>query len=75
MPATQKLKKLGGSVAAVLPKAMLERFRLEAGDKVHVVETPDGLLITPFDPDFDEAMKVYSRGAKKFRNALRELAK
>jgi antitoxin MazE len=75
MTRTQTLKKIGGSVAAVLPKPMLDRFHLEAGDKIHVVETPEGLLITPFDPDFDEAMEVYARGAKKFRHALRELAR
>jgi antitoxin MazE len=75
MVRTQTLKKVGGSLATVLPKSMLERFHLEAGDAVHVVETPDGLLVTPFDPDFRDAMAAYERGAKKFRNALRELAK
>ena len=34
-----------------------------------------GLLITPFDPDFAEAMTAYARGAKKFRNALRKLSR
>jgi antitoxin MazE len=42
---------------------------------VYVVETSDGLLITPFDPDFADAMTAYARGAKKFRNALRTLAR
>jgi antitoxin MazE len=74
MARRQTLKKIGGSVATVLPKSMLERFHLEAGDEVTVVETSDGLLITPFDPEFAEAMIVYARGAKKFRNALRRLA-
>jgi antitoxin MazE len=71
----QKLKKIGGSVATVLPKSMLDRFHLEAGDSVNVVETSEGLLITPFDPDFAEAMTAYARGAKKFRNALRKLSR
>ena len=71
----QTLKKIGGSVATDLPKSMLDRFHLEAGDEVNVVETADGLLITPFDPDFADAMIAYTRGAKKFRNALRQLAR
>ena len=71
----QTLKKIGGSVATVLPKSMLERFHLEAGDEVLVVETDKGLLVTPFDPEFQEAMKIYARGAKKYRNAMRELAR
>ena len=75
MAKTQKLKKIGGSVATVLPKAMLDRFDLAAGDEVHVIETDQGLLITPYSPDFAKAMAVYERGAKKYRNALRALAK
>jgi hypothetical protein len=34
-----------------------------------------GILITPFDPDFADAMVAYDEAAKKYRNALRELAK
>ena len=75
MPKTQTLKKVGGSVATVLPKAMLDRFNLGAGDRVYVLETADGLLITPFDPDFADTMAAYERGARKYRNALRELAR
>jgi len=71
----QTLKKIGGSVATVLPKSMLDRFHLEAGDEVTVIETSDGLLITPFDTEFAEAMAAYERGAKKYRNALRQLAR
>jgi putative addiction module antidote len=71
----QTLKKIGGSVATVLPKSMLDRFHLEAGDEVTVIETSDGLLITPFHPDFTAAMSAYERGAKKYRNALRQLAR
>ena len=75
MAKTQTLKRIGGSVGTILPKSMLERFHLGAGDRVFVVETEEGLLITPFDPDFAEALEAYERGAKKYRNALRELAK
>jgi putative addiction module antidote len=71
----QTLKKIGGSVATVLPKSMLDRFHLEAGDEVIVIETSDGLLITPYDPEFAAAMATYERGAKRYRNALRQLAR
>lgn len=71
----QTLKKIGGSVATVLPKSMLDRFNLEAGDEVLVVETDKGLLVTPFDPDFEDAMNHYKRIAKRYRNALRELSR
>ena len=74
MTQTQKLRKLGGSVATIIPKPMLDRLHLEAGDEIFLVETEDGLMLTPFDPDFDDAMRAYERGAKKYRNALRKLA-
>ena len=75
MVRTVKLRKMGGSIGATLPKDLADRLHLDVGDEVFVVATEDGLLITPYDPTFDQAMKVYRRGAKKYKNALRELAK
>ena len=72
---TVKLRKMGGSVGATIPKDMAERLHLDVGDEVFVVATETGLLITPYDPTFEKAMAVYRRGAKKYKNALRELAK
>ncbi|MGK2962591.1 MAG: AbrB family transcriptional regulator [Gemmatimonadaceae bacterium] len=43
------------------------------GDEVHVIETDEGLLLTPLDPDFEDAMAAHDRGERKFRNALRQL--
>ena len=69
------LRKMGGSIGATLPKDLAERLHLDAGDEVFIVATDRGLLITPYDPTFDRAMAVYRRGAKKYKNALHELAK
>ena len=69
------LRKMGGSVGATLPKDMADRLHVQAGDEVFVVETEQGVLLTPYDPDFQKAMKAYERTASKYRNALRELAK
>jgi putative addiction module antidote len=66
---------MGGSVGATLPKDLAERLHLDVGDEDFVVETEQGLLITPYDPTFEKAMIAYRRGAKKYKNALRELAK
>ena len=70
-----KLQRVGGSSSVNLPKAMLERHHLDAGDRAFVVDTEDGILITPYDPAFAQAMEIAKRGGKKYRNALRELAK
>lgn len=39
------------------------------------VETDRGILLTPYDPETERALKAAARAAKKYRNALRELAK
>jgi len=69
------LRQAGGSVSATLPKDMADRLRLEAGDRVLAVETDRGILLTPYDPDTERALKIAARAAKKYRNALRALAK
>jgi putative addiction module antidote len=68
------IRAIGNSAGTTIPKAMLERFRLAEGDRIHLVETQDGILITPFDPDFADAMEIYAEGAARYRNAMRELA-
>ena len=69
------LRQAGGSVSATLPKDMANRLRLEAGDRVLAVETERGILLTPYDEDEQRALSIAAKAAKKYRNALRELAK
>ena len=53
---------------------MLDRYQLAEGDSVFLIETEDGILLTPYDPSFKEALEIYEEGARKYRNAMRELA-
>ncbi len=69
------LRQMGGSIGTTLPKEIADRFHLKKGDEVYITETDRGILITPYDPEFDKAMAVYEKGAKKYRHALNELAK
>jgi putative addiction module antidote len=69
------LRQVGGSIGATLPKDMAERLHLEVGDRVLAVETEQGILLTPFDPDIEAGLAIAAKTAKKYRNALRELAK
>lgn len=70
-----KLRQAGGSVSATLPKDMAERLHLTPGDRVLAIETDNGILLTPYDPKIERGLEIASRAAKKYRNALRELAK
>ena len=69
------LRQVGGSIGATLPKDMAERLHLGPGDRVLAVETDRGILLTPYDPETERALVIAARVARKYRNALRELAK
>jgi putative addiction module antidote len=70
-----KLRQAGGSVSATLPKDMVERLHLTPGDHVLAIEMDHGILLTPYNPQAERALEIAARAAKKYRNALRELAK
>lgn len=73
--AVLKLTKIGNSEGVIIPKEMLESLHLKAGDQVYATMGPDGVQLTPYDPDFDDAMKAFDRTRRKYRNAFRKLAK
>lgn len=70
-----KFRQYGGSLGTTLPKAMTDRLNISAGDSVYAVETEQGILLTPYDPDFLRVMEAEARISKQYQNALRELAK
>lgn len=70
-----KVRRVGGSVGTTLPKDMAERLHVEPGDRLLAIETEQGILLTPYDPVTDEALAIAKRAAKRYRNALRQLAK
>jgi len=73
--ATLKITQIGNSLGLILPREIVERLRLAKGEDVSVVETPDGIEITPYDPDFERKLEAARKVSRRYRNALRELAK
>ena len=69
------LRRAGGSIGATLPKEMADRLHLVPGDRVLAVETEKGILLTPYDAKVERSLRIARRLAKKYRGALRELAK
>ena len=53
-----KITQIGNSVGFALPKAALERLRVAKGDQLYLVETPEGYLLTPYDPELARQMDV-----------------
>jgi hypothetical protein len=54
---------------------MADRYHLEAGDRVLAMETERGILLTPYDPKVEKGLAIAAKVSKKYRNALRALAK
>lgn len=72
---TLKVRKVGNSLGAVFPKDVVARLRVAEGDLLYVVEAPDGVVLTPFDPAFERQMRAARKIMKQDRKVLRELAK
>jgi len=70
-----KVRQAGGSLSATLPKDMTDRLNLQAGDSLFAIETENGILLSPYDPEFQEVVEIYHSISREYRNALRELAK
>ena len=69
-----KLTTIGNSTGVILPKEVLERLRVEKGDVLHVIETPNGIELTPYDPEFATQMEAAEQVMREDRDALKKLA-
>ena len=74
MAITVKLTTVGNSTGIVLPKELLEKLRVQKGDTLHVLETPNGIELTSFDPEFARQMDVAEKVMREDRDILRRLA-
>ena len=70
-----KLTQIGNSVGVILPKEVLARLKAEKGDTVFVTESPDGIVLTPYDPAMAEQVEAGREFMREFRDTFRELAK
>jgi len=71
-----KLRKIGNSLGVVLPKEAVNRLRAEDGDRLYLIEGPDGSYqLTPYDPAFEKKMKKAEEIIGRYRNTLHALSK
>ena len=69
-----KLRAIGNSTGVVLPKEILEKLRVQQGDELMVLETPDGITLTSYDPEFARQMEAAEKVMREDRDLLRKLA-
>jgi putative addiction module antidote len=71
---TAKILTVGSSAGIVLTKEILAHLKVQKGDSLYISETPDGIKLTPYDPDFAEEMEAGRKVMRKHRDVLRKLA-
>ena len=70
-----KLTQIGNSVGVILPKEVLARLKLEKGDVLYLSENPNGVSLTPYQPNFDEQISAGRDFMREYRDTFRALAK
>jgi putative addiction module antidote len=70
-----KITQIGNSLGLILPKEVLARLKLEKGDTVHITDSPDGFVATPYDPALDEALALGREFMREYRDTFHQLAK
>lgn len=74
MTSTLKVTTIGNSTGIILPKDILERLRVAKGDSLFVIETSNGVELTPYNPEMARQMNAAEQVMKEDRDTLRKLA-
>jgi len=71
-----KIRKIGNSLGVVLPKEAVNRLHAGEGDRLFLIEAPNGAYeLTPYDPAFEKKMKKATELIQRYRNTLHVLSK
>ena len=71
-----KVRKFGNSLGVVLPKEVIQRLQTRDGERLFLIEAPDGdYRLTSYDPVFERKMAKAGEIMARYRNTLRALAK
>ena len=69
-----KITTIGNSAGVILPRELLARLRVDKGDELHALETPEGIVLTVYDPALAAQMDVAETVMRKRRTLLNKLA-
>lgn len=70
-----KVAQIGNSLGVILPKAVAARLKVVKGDLLSYSETPSGIELTSYDPEFQKKLDAARKISRRYKNALKELAK
>ena len=69
-----KIRRIGGSFGLTLSRPLLDKLGVGEGDLLYPVMTANGLELTPFDPDFEEALAASRDFMRRYPSAMKKLA-
>jgi len=68
-----KITTVGNSTGVVLPKDILQHLHVNKGDTLYVVETPNGIELTAYNPQFAAQMETAEQIMREDRDVLKSL--
>ena len=68
------IRKIGNSEGVIIPRELLDRLNLKAGDRLQVVEGDKGFSLNPVDDPFERQMHAATEVMDKYKVALQKLA-
>ena len=74
MMKTLKIRKIGNALGVTLPKHLLEQLGAGEGDALYPIVTANGVELSRFDPDFEEALESSRDFMRRYPNAMKKLA-
>ena len=69
-----KVTTVGNSAGVVLPKELLAKLRVQKGDTLFALETPNGIELTRYDAEVERQLEVAEGVMREDSDVLRRLA-
>ena len=69
-----KVTTVGNSIGIVLNKEVLTTLRVSKGDVLYATETPNGIELSAYDPEFARQMDMAENIMREERNVLKKLS-
>ena len=70
-----KVRSVGNSLGVTLSKEVADRLKINNGDSLFLTESPEGYRLTSYNPAFERQMKTAESVMRRYKDALRQLAK
>ena len=64
-----KITSVGNSAGVLLPKELLAKLRVDKGDVLHVIETENGIELTPYDLNLMRKWRLRKTSCEKIETS------